>query len=189
MNWINSNIQLYCYTTSSASLLMSMFVTRLTSFNFILVTTLFVTLTKNYGILQRCFANFTLFKTVCLLKFSKIDASTWKFYFFKTKLNFWFWCCDTLDGIHHITRWATIETRMYFNYCRTRNSLPQVFLGKDVLKIRSKFTRGHPCRSVISEKLQSNFIKISLQHGCFPVNLLHIFRILFLNNTSGGLLL
>ena len=37
--------------------------------------------------------------------------------------------------------------------------------------------------------LQSNFIEITLQHGCSPVNLLHIFRILLPKSTSGGLLL
>ena len=33
------------------------------------------------------------------------------------------------------------------------------------------------------------YIKITLRRGFFPVNLLHIFRILFLKNTFGGLLL
>ena len=33
------------------------------------------------------------------------------------------------------------------------------------------------------------YIKITLRRGFFPVNLLHIFRILFLKNTLGGLLL
>ena len=42
---------------------------------------------------------------------------------------------------------------------------------------------------MISIKLQSNFSEITLQLGCFPVNLLHIFRTPFLKNTSGGLLL
>ena len=36
---------------------------------------------------------------------------------------------------------------------------------------------------------QSNFIQITLQHGCSAVNLLHIFRTPFAKNTSGGLLL
>ena len=36
---------------------------------------------------------------------------------------------------------------------------------------------------------QSSFIKITLQHGCSPVNLLHIFRTPFPKDTSGGLLL
>ena len=49
-------------------------------------------------------------------------------------------------------------------------------LIKDVLKICSKFTGGHPCRSVISIKLLYNFIEIILRHGCSPVNFLHIFR-------------
>ena len=38
-------------------------------------------------------------------------------------------------------------------------------------------------------KVAWNFIEITLQHGCTPVNLLHIFRTPFLKNTSGGLLL
>ena len=58
---------------------------------------------------------------------------------------------------------------------RIRGSHPEVFLGKSVLKICSKFTGEHPCRSVISIKLLCNFIKITLRHGCSPVNLLHIF--------------
>ena len=64
-----------------------------------------------------------------------------------------------------------------------------MFFGKGVLKICSKFTGEHPCRSVISIKLQSNFIEIALPYGCFPVNLLHIFRTPFHKNTSGWLLL
>ena len=61
-----------------------------------------------------------------------------------------------------------------------------MFLEKVVLKICSKFTGEHPCRSVISVKLQSKFYEISLWHGCSPVNLPHIFRTPFPKNTSGG---
>ena len=60
-----------------------------------------------------------------------------------------------------------------------RSSSPKVFLRKGVLKICSEFTGEHPCRSVISIKLLCNFIEIALQHGCSPVNLLHIFRTSF----------
>ena len=70
-----------------------------------------------------------------------------------------------------------------------RSSPLDVSLGKDVLKICSKFTGEHPCRSEISIKLQRNFIEITLPYGCFPVNLLHISRTPFYKNTSGGLLL
>ena len=48
-----------------------------------------------------------------------------------------------------------------------RKSHPQVFLGKGVLKAFSKHTGEHPCQSVISIKLQSNFIEIPLRHECF----------------------
>ena len=70
-----------------------------------------------------------------------------------------------------------------------RSSLPVMLLGKGVLKICSTFTGEHPCQSVISMKLQNKFIEIIFLHGCSPVNLLHIFRKLFPNNTSGQLLL
>ena len=78
-------------------------------------------------------------------------------------------------------------TKPFFFYSAIfRSSHPGVFLGKGVLKICSKFTEEHPCRSVISIKFKSNFIEIAHRH---PVNLLHIFRKPFPRNTSGRLLL
>ena len=74
----------------------------------------------------------------------------------------------------------------------SRSSRPQVFLEINFLKICSKFTGEDQCRSVISVKFSSclsNFIKITLWHGCSLVNLLHIFRTLFPKSTSGRLLL
>ena len=65
-----------------------------------------------------------------------------------------------------------------------RNSHPEVFLWKGVLKICIKFTGEHPRRSAISIKLLCNFIKIALWHRCSLVNLLHVFRIPFTKNTS-----
>ena len=70
-----------------------------------------------------------------------------------------------------------------FSYMPLQKQPPKVFLGKGVLNICSKFTEEHPCRSAISIKCKA------LRHGCSPVNLLHIFRASFPNNTSGGLLL
>ena len=67
-----------------------------------------------------------------------------------------------------------------------RSSRPGVFLIKDVLRICSKFAE-HLCRSVISIKLQSNSIEITLWHGCSSV--MHILRKPFFKNTSGWLLL
>ena len=73
--------------------------------------------------------------------------------------------------------------------CFFRSSPPDVFLGKDVLKICSKFTGEHPCQNVISIKLLCNFIETAVRHGCSPVNLLHTFRTPFPTNSSGWLLL
>ena len=60
---------------------------------------------------------------------------------------------------------------------------------KYAANLYNKFIGEQLCSSVISIKLQTNFIKITLRHGCFSVNLLHIFRTLFYRNTSGGPLL
>ena len=75
--------------------------------------------------------------------------------------------------------------------CRTtcKTSRPEVILAKGILKVCSKFTGEHPCRSVILIKLLCNFIEITFRHGCSPVNLLHNSRTPFPKNTSGWLLL
>ena len=70
-----------------------------------------------------------------------------------------------------------------------RRTHPEVFLLKGILKICSKLTGEHTCRSVISIKLLCSFIEISLRHGCSLVNLLHNLRTPFPMNTSGLLLL
>ena len=64
-----------------------------------------------------------------------------------------------------------------------------MFLENGVLKMCSKFTWEHPCRSAISIKLLYIFLENTLRHGCSPVNLLHIFRTPFHKNISGWLLL
>ena len=45
------------------------------------------------------------------------------------------------------------------------------------------YRRTNMLLSVISLKLQSNFIEITLRHGCSNLNLLHIFRTSFPKNT------
>ena len=60
-----------------------------------------------------------------------------------------------------------------------RRTHPEVFWGKGILKMCSK---DHPCRRVISLKLESNFIEITLLHEFSPVNLLHICCKDFLTN-------
>ena len=75
------------------------------------------------------------------------------------------------------------------NFSLSWSSRPEGFFAKGILKICSKFTGEHSCRSVISIKLLCNFIKITLRHGRSTVNLLHIFRTTFPKNTSEWLLL
>ena len=70
---------------------------------------------------------------------------------------------------------------------KIRSSYPEVFLGKGVPKICSKFTGEQPCQSAILTNLQNSFIEIILKHGCSPVNLLHTFRTPFPKNASGEL--
>ena len=48
--------------------------------------------------------------------------------------------------------------------------------------------RRAPMTKCNFNQFSSNFIEITLWHGCSPVNLLHIFRTSFLKNTSGWLL-
>ena len=88
---------------------------------------------------------------------------------------------DVTDRSRHNARKSYIKVLARNVYDRSRS--PEVFSGKGVLKICSKFTGEHPYQSVISIKLLCNFIEIALWHGCSPVNLLHIFRTTFYKNT------
>ena len=62
-------------------------------------------------------------------------------------------------------------------------------LRKSCSENMQQIYRRTPWHSVISIKLQSNFIEIKFWRGCSPVNLLHIFRKSFSQNTSKRLLL
>ena len=90
----------------------------------------------------------------------------------------------------HLERKMDVRHDFHHDYfSRNRSSPPGVFFGKTVLKICSNFIRVHLCRSAISIKLQSKFIKIALKHGCSLVNWLHIFRKNLFLGTLGELLL
>ena len=64
-----------------------------------------------------------------------------------------------------------------FYIVHTRSSPPEVILGKCVLEICSKFTREHPCRSVISI-LRSSAWVLSCKFAAYCWNF-------FAKNTSG----
>ena len=53
---------------------------------------------------------------------------------------------------------AKFNVKSIFTIIALRSSHPEMFLRKVVLKICSKFTGEHPCRSAISVKLLCNFI-------------------------------
>ena len=53
----------------------------------------------------------------------------------------------------------------------------------------NRLSIGYVKKVLLTLTLQSNFIEITLRHGCSRVNLLHIFRAPFLKNTYGRLLL
>ena len=81
---------------------------------------------------------------------------------------------DVTDRSRHNARKSYIKVLARNVYDRSRS--PEVFSGKGVLKICSKFTGEHPYQSVIS-------IKFLCMGECSPVNLLHIFRTTFYKNT------
>ena len=67
--------------------------------------------------------------------------------------------CSKLVRVHMSQYIDQTELYMIGYFTQDRSSRPEVFLGKGVLKICSKFTEEHPCRSAISMKMQSSFPK------------------------------
>ena len=55
--------------------------------------------------------------------------------------------------------------------------------------LQKQSTRGVLIKRCSENMQQRDFNKITLRHGCSPVNLLHIFRTTLEKSTSGGLLL
>ena len=107
------------------------------------------------------------------------------------RLSSLFWY-SKLSYFHNLAS-AMSFTFLYFLFLRFMHleaaiQHPEVFSRKDVLKICSKYTGEHPCRSAISIKLLCSFIETALRYGCSE-NLLHVFRTPFLEKTSEGLLL
>ena len=86
---------------------------------------------------------------------------------------------------------GTDQTDFYFrsmlNEIQIANSgITKVFL---VQKQPSRIARRKRCSEIMQEIYRRAPMTKGLQHGCAPVNLLHIFRMSFTNNTSGWLLL
>ena len=74
-----------------------------------------------------------------------------------------------------------------------RNSCPEVFCEKGVLRNFAKFTGKHQCQNLFFNKVASlrppTLFKKRLWHRCFTVNFQKFLRTPYLQNTSGWLLL
>ena len=121
---------------------------------------------------KNCFKNFKIFI------FNKVGG-------FPTVTQFIFHSMygvpvDTRSNSIYLRHLYYLENITWTVRSMSRNSHPDLFLAKVVLKICSKFTGEHSCQSVISIKLLCNFTEITLWHGCSSVNLMHIFRTPFL---------
>ena len=93
--------------------------------------------------------------------------------------------CDQLLWVMHFKIIYTIYTIIY-TACHQRCSAK-----KGVLKNFTKFTRKHLCQSLTFNKVArpATLFKKGLWHRSFPVNFAKFLRTLFLQNTSGRLLL
>ena len=72
---------------------------------------------------------------------------------------------NTWGLIHKKLRYTEAVEKKVLLIKNNRGSYPKVFLGKGVLKICSKFTGEHPCRSAISIKLQRPFVNLGIGIG------------------------
>ena len=105
--------------------------------------------------INKCHTQFPVFCEILFLKLSNNKnciccTSTWP----EAKLHFISVNCVTYDV--YLRTWS----------CNYRSSPSEVFYEKGVPKICSIFTGEHPCQSVISIKLQSNFMEMTLWHVC-----------------------
>ena len=62
-------------------------------------------------------------------------------------------------------------------------------LEESVLRISCEYLGASLYVGAILIKLQNGFAEITLLHCCSPVGLVHVWRVSFLENTSGRLLL
>ena len=122
------------------------------------------------------------------LTFQSSDISTTAEFALLSALQILVWCLFEIFAII-LLKFQNFFTSHNLSGFLFRSSYQEVFPEKGFLKICSKLSGEHPCPIAISIKLLWNFIEIALWHGCSLAYLLYIFRITFLKNTSGWLLL
>ena len=76
---------------------------------------------------------------------------------------------------------------------KSKNSRPEAFCEKVVFRNFTKFTEKHLCQSLFFNEVvglrPATLLKKKPWYWCFPMNFVKFLRILFLQNTSGRLLL
>ena len=90
---------------------------------------------------------------------------------------------------------SKIFRRQFFSKVCSSYILPSGHSPVMTLSSQNQKTTSQSCFCAVNlqektyAEVCSNFIETTLQHGCFPEGLLHIFRALFNRSTSEGLLL
>ena len=94
----------------------------------------------------------TFFETIFIIKCDKITSFTLFGSFWKKFITEF----DKWRKFHNLKTIITkCDSKLLQSVAGVWSSDPEVFLGKGVLKMCSKFTGKHPCWSAISKKLQS----------------------------------
>ena len=88
---------------------------------------------------------FCLQQEVCLVNFRNFGSN----FYMKDSSAFWKSILLMKWNIfpHGESRHSSITSPFFFRRGKVKSSQPEVFLGKGVLKIYSKFAGGHPCRN------------------------------------------
>ena len=87
-------------------------------------------------------------------------------------------------SVYHSSVFFIIDEETLFQKQSSRG-----VLGKKCSEDMQQIYRRVPMPKCDFSEVACNFIKITLRHGCSPVNLLHIFRTPFPRNTSEWLLM
>ena len=101
---------------------------------------------------------------------------------------------DSVIAVQRIDASYPKKYFLYLDFFERYNYHSLVYLRqfvKTTLLLQKQPSRGvlkKRCSEVM-QQIYSNFIEITLRHGCSPVNLWHIFRTPFSKNSSGWLLL
>ena len=102
--------------------------------------------------------------------------------------NKWLYCRNK-EGIIITLLYEYLSFKKDKFYYLLQKQPPRGVLRKTCSENIQQIYRRTPMPKCDFNKVEITLIEITLRHGCSPVNLRHIFRIAFLKNSSGRLLL